>query len=45
MSERSVILPTGNEQLKKPPVISIGFIGWLRENLQQKWMVLLMVKT
>ena len=37
MSEPSVILPTESEQLKKPPVVSIGFIGWLRENLFSTW--------
>ena len=37
MPDPSVILPTESEQLKKPPVVTIGLIAWLRENLFSTW--------
>ena len=35
--ESQTNLSPGGEQIKKPPVISIGFIGWVKRNLFSTW--------
>ena len=32
-----VILPPGRENLRKPPVVSIGILSWIRANLFSTW--------
>ena len=35
--EPPVILPPGRENLRKAPVVSVGFIGWIKNNLFSTW--------
>ena len=37
IQEPPAILPPGRENLRKPPVVSVGILGWIKTNLFSTW--------